>query len=334
MIKIREAIVVEGRYDKNALSQLVDTVIIETGGFGIFNDRERLAYIRKLAARRGIIVMTDGDGAGFVIRRYLKGAVDPKDVKHAYIPDIPGRERRKRTASREGSLALRGCARKCCLRRCVPAVQPSKMKTPRHPARRLQKPTSMQTVFWVGPGSSRLRAALLRELALPERQTANGLLEALNVMCSREEYEAALAAAREAVRKSSYKMGIARAALRLGRATPVRLSRIRPFKSTCRLLTNVLHYSCKLLQGGVKFPIGGKRMFLREPASRVLRQSPGMIPAPTVTVRMEEAMFFVCVHFLHALKVQCMGVFFYENKCPPSWSIWRSSAAVSVALSM
>ena len=81
MIKIREAIVVEGRYDKNTLSQLVDTVIIETGGFGIFNDREQLAYIRKLAARRGIIVMTDGDGAGFVIRRYLKGAVDPKDVK-------------------------------------------------------------------------------------------------------------------------------------------------------------------------------------------------------------------------------------------------------------
>ena len=108
MIKIREAIIVEGRYDKNALSQLVDTVIIETGGFGIFNDRERLDYIRKLAARRGIIVMTDGDGAGFVIRRYLKGAIDPKTVKHAYIPDIPGRERRKKTASREGKLGVEG----------------------------------------------------------------------------------------------------------------------------------------------------------------------------------------------------------------------------------
>lgn len=199
MIKIREAIVVEGRYDKNALSQLVDTVIIETGGFGIFNDRERLAYIRKLAARRGIIVMTDGDGAGFVIRRYLKGAVDPKDVKHAYIPDIPGRERRKRTASREGKLGVEGMRRKCCLRRCVPAVQPSKMKTPRHPARRLQKPTSMQTVFWVGRAVPACARRFCGNLALPERLTANGLLEALNVMCSREEYEAALAAAREAV---------------------------------------------------------------------------------------------------------------------------------------
>ena len=199
MIKIREAIVVEGRYDKNALSQLVDTVIIETGGFGIFNDRERLAYIRKLAARRGIIVMTDGDGAGFVIRRYLKGAVDPKDVKHAYIPDIPGRERRKRTASREGKLGVEGMRPEvllASLRACGATIE-NENAAPSGAA--LTKATLYADGLLGRPGSSRLRAALLRELALPERLTANGLLEALNVMCSREEYEAALAAAREAV---------------------------------------------------------------------------------------------------------------------------------------
>ncbi|NCC95184.1 MAG: DUF4093 domain-containing protein, partial [Opitutae bacterium] len=108
MLHIKEAIAVEGRYDKNTLSQLVDTVILETSGFGIFKNGERLALLRHLAEKRGLIILTDGDGAGFVIRGYLKGAIPPGLVKHAYIPDVYGKERRKRRGGREGKLGVEG----------------------------------------------------------------------------------------------------------------------------------------------------------------------------------------------------------------------------------
>ena len=108
MLRIREAIVVEGRYDKNTLAQLVDTVILETSGFGIFQDRERLALLRRLAQQRGLIVLTDPDGAGFVIRNFLRGSIPPEQVKHAYVPDVPGKERRKRAPGREGKLGVEG----------------------------------------------------------------------------------------------------------------------------------------------------------------------------------------------------------------------------------
>ena len=108
MIRIQEAIVVEGRYDANTLRQIVDAPIFETGGFGVFNDRERLALLRTAAEKRGLIIFTDSDGAGFVIRRYLSGAIDPKLVKHAYIPDVYGKERRKYHASKEGKLGVEG----------------------------------------------------------------------------------------------------------------------------------------------------------------------------------------------------------------------------------
>ena len=100
MISVREVIVCEGRYDKDTLSQVFDAVIIETGGFGVFNDREKLELLRRLAEARGLVILTDSDAAGFQIRGYLKGAIDPALVKHAYIPDVPGREKRKKTASR------------------------------------------------------------------------------------------------------------------------------------------------------------------------------------------------------------------------------------------
>ena len=106
MLKIKEAIVVEGRYDKNTLSQLVDGVILETSGFGIFKDEERLALLRRLAGQRGIIVLTDSDGAGFVIRNFLKGTLPAGQVKHAYIPDQYGRERRKRAPGKAGKLGV------------------------------------------------------------------------------------------------------------------------------------------------------------------------------------------------------------------------------------
>ena len=108
MLRIREAIVVEGRYDKNTLSQMVDTVIVETSGFGIFKDKERLALLRRLAEKRGLIVLTDPDGAGFVIRSHLKGSIPPEQVKHAYVPDVYGKERRKRQGGKEGKLGVEG----------------------------------------------------------------------------------------------------------------------------------------------------------------------------------------------------------------------------------
>ena len=108
MVKIREAIVVEGRYDKNTLSQVVDAPILETAGFGIFKDRQQMALLRRVAEKRGLIVFTDSDGAGFVIRNFLKGAIPPEQVKHAYIPDIRGRERRKRAPGKEGKLGVEG----------------------------------------------------------------------------------------------------------------------------------------------------------------------------------------------------------------------------------
>ena len=108
MISVREVIVCEGRYDKETLSQVFDAVIIETGGFGVFNDREKLELLRRLAEARGLVILTDSDAAGFQIRGYLKGAIDPALVKHAYIPDVPGREKRKKTASRAGTLGVEG----------------------------------------------------------------------------------------------------------------------------------------------------------------------------------------------------------------------------------
>ena len=108
MIPVKEVIVVEGRYDKNTLSQIFDAVIVETAGFGVFNDREKLALLRRLAEARGLIVLTDSDGAGFVIRNFLKGAIDPALVKQAYIPDVAGKERRKASPSKEGKLGVEG----------------------------------------------------------------------------------------------------------------------------------------------------------------------------------------------------------------------------------
>ena len=95
MVKIKEAIVVEGRYDKNTLAQIVDAPILETSGFGIFKDKQQMALLRRVAQTRGLIVFTDSDGAGFVIRNHIKSAIAAQYLKHAYIPDVYGKERRK-----------------------------------------------------------------------------------------------------------------------------------------------------------------------------------------------------------------------------------------------
>ena len=188
MLRIREAIVVEGRYDKNTLSQMVDTVIVETSGFGIFKDKERLALLRRLAEKRGLIVLTDPDGAGFVIRSHLKGSIPPEQVKHAYVPDVYGKERRKRRGGKEGKLGVEGMSPQVLeqvLRRAGATVLDAQAPERARPG--LTKADLMAAGLTGGADSARRRQALLKEMALPEHTSANALLQVLNGCYSREE---------------------------------------------------------------------------------------------------------------------------------------------------
>ena len=186
MIRIREAIIVEGRYDKNTLAQIVDAPILETSGFGIFHDRQRLALLRRLAETRGIIVLTDSDGAGFVIRNYLRGAIDPSQVKHAYIPDIAGKERRKRTASKEGKLGVEGVSEQVIMQALANAgVLCERTDEPERPITKLDL---YELGFTGGENSSEKRAALLKYYDLPSRLTTNSLVKVLNCITSYDEF--------------------------------------------------------------------------------------------------------------------------------------------------
>lgn len=196
MLKIKEAVVVEGRYDKNTLSQLVDTIIIETKGFGIFKDSERLSLLRRLARERGLVVLTDSDGAGFVIRNFLKGAIPPGQVKHAYIPDLFGKERRKRQPGKEGKLGVEGMRPQVleeALRRAGATFldQTAGEQAPRRP---ITKADLFAAGLSGAPDSAARRQALLRRLELPEHMTANAMLEALNVFCTYEAFQEAVSA--------------------------------------------------------------------------------------------------------------------------------------------
>ncbi|MDR1131543.1 MAG: DUF4093 domain-containing protein [Oscillospiraceae bacterium] len=199
MLKLREVIVVEGRYDKNTLSQIVDGTIVETGGFGIFSDREKLALFRRLAEKRGLIVLTDSDGAGFVIRNFLKGAIDPRYVKHAYIPEIAGKERRKSAPSRAGKLGVEGMdpatiltALKNAGAACGEAADSAAEAEP------ITKADLYALGLSGGKGSREKRRRLLKSLDLPSALSPNAMLEVLNLLLSRDELcRLAAGAARE-----------------------------------------------------------------------------------------------------------------------------------------
>ena len=190
MIRVKEAIVVEGKYDKIKLSSLVEGVIIETKGFGIFQDREKLA----LAKQRGLIVLTDSDGAGFLIRGKLSSSIPPEQIKHAYIPDILGKERRKAAPSKEGKLGVEGMelsVLRQALERAGVTVEDGPAP-PKETAPPLTKADLFQLGLTGGEDSAARRKALQKRLGLPERLSANGLLQALNALYSREELRAAL----------------------------------------------------------------------------------------------------------------------------------------------
>ena len=188
MQAIKEAIVVEGRYDKNTLSQVVDTMILETGGFQIFKDPERMALLRTAARRRGLIVLTDSDGAGFVIRSRIKGSIPEQYVKHAYIPDVYGKERRKRQPGKEGKLGVEGMPPQVLLdvlRRAGATFLGE--EAPRTGEGGLTKADLMAAGLTGRPDSAARRQVLLQALELPEHMSANALLAVLNGCYSREE---------------------------------------------------------------------------------------------------------------------------------------------------
>lgn len=188
MVKIKEAIVVEGRYDKNTLSQIVDTIILETAGFGIFKDRQQMALLRRVAQKRGLIVFTDSDGAGFVIRNHIKSAIPGQYLKHAYIPDIPGKEKRKAAPGKEGKLGVEGMTREVILQALKRAGA-----TMDEAAGQPETPITKQDLMALGLSGTHDAAAnrkkLLSTLDLPEHMSANAMLQALNLLYTREELE-------------------------------------------------------------------------------------------------------------------------------------------------
>jgi len=186
MVKIKEAIVVEGRYDKNTLSQILDAPILETSGFGIFKDKQQMALLRRIAETRGLIVFTDSDGAGFVIRNHIKSAIPGKYLKHAYIPDIYGKEKRKAAPGKEGKLGVEGMTKEVileALRRAGATIEGAQSV----PVRQITKQDLMELGLSGTPEASNNRLKLLKKLNLPERMSPNAMLQALNLLYNLEE---------------------------------------------------------------------------------------------------------------------------------------------------
>ena len=193
MVKIKEAIIVEGRYDKNTLSQIVDAPILETKGFGIFKDKQQMALLRAVAEKRGLIVFTDSDGAGFVIRNHLKSAIAGKYLKHAYIPDVYGKERRKAAPGKEGKLGVEGMRPEIildALRRAGATIEGESQSAESC----ITKQDMMDLGLSGGPDSSAKRLMLLKKLNLPEHMSANAMLQALNLLYTRMQLEELVAA--------------------------------------------------------------------------------------------------------------------------------------------
>mgnify|MGYP000954407852 CR=1 FL=1 len=190
MIRLKQAVIVEGKYDRIRLSGLIDALIIETGGFAVFTDRERLSLIRRLAEHRGIVVLTDSDSAGFRIRSFLGGSIPPDRIRHVYIPDVYGRERRKSAPGREGKLGVEGMTDDALLEAFRAAgIAPETSESVPEQKRPITKTDLYFDGLAGGPDSAALRARLIRRLGLPQRLSANRLLQVLNVLVTREEYQ-------------------------------------------------------------------------------------------------------------------------------------------------
>lgn len=188
MIHLRQAIVVEGRYDKAALAGVVDAPVFTTGGFGIFNNREQLAFLRQVAQRRGLIILTDADSAGFVIRNYLKGTLPRDCVWHAYIPDVEGKESRKRRPGKEGKLGVEGMPPEVLLEALRRAGVPLEGEAPAAPGEQIGFTDLYEAGLSGMADAAARRARWQQALGLPARLGKQGFLDALNILMSREEF--------------------------------------------------------------------------------------------------------------------------------------------------
>ena len=194
MLTVREIIVVEGRYDKNAVAQAVRGIIIETSGFGVFSDKEKLSLMRTLSEKRGLIILTDSDKAGFFIRGRLSGMLDSSRIKHAYAPEITGKEKRKASASKENKIGVEGLSADlivAALERAGATFEeiPANIS----PEHKITKTDMFDAGLSGSYGSAAKRSRLLEHLALPKRLSANGLLDVLNILYTRNEFYEMLA---------------------------------------------------------------------------------------------------------------------------------------------
>ena len=191
MIKLKQAVIVEGRYDKIKLSNLLDALILTTDGFGIFKDKEKQAFLRRLAREQGLIILTDSDSAGFLIRNFLQSALPPEQITHVYIPDLFGKEKRKRAPGKEGKLGVEGVSEQVLLEAFARAgIAAAESDLPPLP------PLTTADLYALGlsgkPDSAAKRRALLQKLALPERLSTSALLRVLNGFVTREQFESAV----------------------------------------------------------------------------------------------------------------------------------------------
>jgi len=196
MIHIREAVIVEGKYDQIRLSSLLDATIVVTNGFGIFKDKQRMAYIRRLAKERGLLVLTDSDGAGLVIRNYLASSIPPQQIRHAFVPEILGKEKRKEKPSKEGKLGVEGMETAALLK-ALERAGVLHEDAPPAPKGDLTAADMMELGLAGGDGSREKRTALLQKLGLPTFLSTNRLREWLNANHTAEEVRAILAETEE-----------------------------------------------------------------------------------------------------------------------------------------
>ena len=186
MIKLKQAVIVEGKYDKIKLASIIDAIIIQTDGFSIYKDKEKLDLIRTLAEKTGILILTDSDCAGFQIRSYLKGAVPNGTIFNAYIPDIFGKEKRKTAPSKEGKLGVEGVPKEVILAALQKAGITAELQDTKREV--ITKLDFYNDGLTGGENSSTLRRKLLQMLKLPERLTANSLIDVLNATISPQQY--------------------------------------------------------------------------------------------------------------------------------------------------
>ncbi len=185
-VRIKEAILVEGRYDKNTLSQILDAAILETKGFGIFKDQAQMRLLRQVAQRRGLIVFTDSDGAGLVIRNHIKSAIPAQYLKHAYIPDVMGKERRKASPGKEGKLGVEGMSREVLLQALMRAGATFEDADDVR-GKGVTKQDLMALGLSGGANAAQKRRMLLKHLNLPENLSANAMVQALDLLYTPEE---------------------------------------------------------------------------------------------------------------------------------------------------